>query len=266
MIKEGFKEGGERGDLFRGTAYYYSRYRHPYPKTVIDALVTQLGLDGHGRLLDVGCGTGQAFLPLAPYFEGVLAIDADPDMVSLARNGAKLAGVSNVTVIPLRAEEISPALGTFRIALFAASFHWMDRVAVANKVRGILNPGGRLVVVAPGGIHSGTSHWEGVVRKVLEEHLGTERRAGGGSYRGGPRHQEALIQSDFASVETVDVVVKECWAIDDVIGYLYSTSYASKAILGTRQPSFEAELRRSLADEPTPLYKDNVVTIIIAHP
>jgi hypothetical protein len=42
--------------LFAGTAYYYARYRGPYPTALIADIVTHFGLDGAGRLLDLGCG------------------------------------------------------------------------------------------------------------------------------------------------------------------------------------------------------------------
>jgi len=49
--------------LFQGAAAYYSRFRPEYPAASLDWIVSEFGLCGMGRLLDVGCGTGQASVP-----------------------------------------------------------------------------------------------------------------------------------------------------------------------------------------------------------
>lgn len=46
-------------DLYRGTAWYYDRYRLPYPEAMLADLVRRAGVSGQGRLLDLACGTGQ---------------------------------------------------------------------------------------------------------------------------------------------------------------------------------------------------------------
>ncbi len=50
---------------FQGSATYYERGRLPYAPGFAETLATVLGLDGRGRLLDVGCGPGIVLLALA---------------------------------------------------------------------------------------------------------------------------------------------------------------------------------------------------------
>jgi hypothetical protein len=52
----------------------------------------------------------------------------------------------------LRAEDLPADLGTFRVVTFAQSFHRMDRLLVARRVRDMLSPGGGL------GPRSATTH------------------------------------------------------------------------------------------------------------
>jgi hypothetical protein len=122
----------------------------------------------------------------------------------------------------------------------------MDRQCVGNLVYDRLDPGGHLVVLSPGGIHSGTTDWETEIRVVLEEWLGPERRAGQGVYRAGERHGDALRKTRFREVEETDIYVQEQWSIDQIVGYLFSTSYASQAVLGNKAESFERSVRERL--------------------
>ena len=51
-------------DLFASTAEYYARYRPGYPAAVFGRIRAAFGLDGIGRLLDLGCGAGELARPL----------------------------------------------------------------------------------------------------------------------------------------------------------------------------------------------------------
>src|SRR5690242_1766877 len=52
--------------LYAGAARYYPAGRMPYPGALALAIQAELGLDGTGKLLDVGCGPGSLTLLLAP--------------------------------------------------------------------------------------------------------------------------------------------------------------------------------------------------------
>ncbi|WP_158265340.1 class I SAM-dependent methyltransferase [Blastopirellula marina] len=245
-LRQGFKVGGAESDLFQGTADYYRRYRRPYPPEVLAYLVDTFKLDGQGRLLDVGCGTGQVFQGLASRFDEVVAIDADAEMVAAARQTVVEQKLEHVHVRQMLGESVTEELGSFRVATFGASFHWMDRLNVANLVYDRLEKGGGLVVLLYTGIHEEKTAWEAVVCRVLEKWLGQQRRAGGGVYKEGERHEAILARSRFGQAEVHDICVEEDWSIDEIVGFLYSTSYASKGVLGAKCEAFEADLRARL--------------------
>ena len=65
-------------DLFVSTAGDYGRYRPGYPPAVFERLRAAFSLDGTGRLLDLGCGTGALAQPLHADFKDVVAVDSSP--------------------------------------------------------------------------------------------------------------------------------------------------------------------------------------------
>lgn len=257
---------GASGDLFLGTADYYRRYRPRYPAETFEWIVRTFKLDGTGQLLDGGCGTGEVFVPLSAWFEHVLAVDIDPDMIRLARLATEEAKLGNVELLCTSVDEALERCASLRLATFGASFHWMDRVALGNRLYEKLEPGGGLVLVAPSSIWRGDEAWKTIVRDTIQHWLGAERRAGSGTYTPGPRHEECLAQTPFPTIEIYEINHLHSWTPDSLLGYLYSTSFASGAVLGDKKGAFEADLRKRLAEvHPDGVLPDEIeVTIISA--
>ena len=244
--------------LYGGSAPYYARGRLPYPPELAEALRDELELDGTGRLLDVGCGPGSLAILLAPLFAEVVGIDADAGMVAEAECEAERAGVRNATWLRLRAEELPAGLGTFRVAAFAQSFHWMDRERVAAAVYELLEPGGALVHV-----HA-TTH-QGVpgddelphprpprdeIAKLVEAYLGPVRRAGRRTVpRGLPSGEDEIVRAaGFRDERLLDVGGGRVFerSEDDVVASVFSLSSAAPHLFGDRLDEFEADLRALL--------------------
>jgi SAM-dependent methyltransferase len=246
--------------LYAGSAPYYTRGRLPYPPEVADALGEELSLDGSGRMLDVGCGPGSLALLLAPLFDQVVGIDADAGMVAEAAREADRQGIRNVAWLHLRAEELPAGLGTFRVATFAQSFHWMDRPRVAAAVFRMLEPRGALVHV-----HA-TTH-QGVpgddelpaprppreeIAKLVEAYLGPVRRAGRRTVPEGlPSGEEEILRAaGFRHERLLDVGGGRVFerSEDDVVASVFSLSSAAPHLFGDRLGDFERDLRALLRD------------------
>ena len=76
-------------DLYSGAARYYTQGRMAYPPELAERLTELLGLDGTGRLLDVGCGPGSLTLLLADRFASAVGVDADAGMLAEAERLAQ---------------------------------------------------------------------------------------------------------------------------------------------------------------------------------
>src|SRR5437870_1949472 len=95
---------------YEGAAWYYSRFRIPYPPVLVAILRENFGLDGTGRLLDLGCGPGSVAIKLAHLFDQIVAVDPEPDMLAEGKAEAGRAGVSNIEWVRASSEDLSPQL------------------------------------------------------------------------------------------------------------------------------------------------------------
>jgi SAM-dependent methyltransferase len=235
--------------LFKGSAAYYAFGRLPYPPGVDTALAAALSLDGHGRLLDVGCGPGTVTLLLAHLFSEAVGLDADADMLGEASHRAAELRITNVRWVHALAEDLPLDLGTFRVATFASSFHWMDRDVVAARIREMLDPDGAFVQIS--GDNSRLPESD-AIRTLVQRYLGSERRAGQGILRFGTAGGEAAVLSRAGFGEPDIVTVPGGQQVrrsaDEVVAAVLSTSWSAPHLFGDRLADFERDLRALLGD------------------
>lgn len=252
-------------DLFAGTAWYYARYRPGYPAELIDWLVEQVGLDGTGRLLDLGCGTGQIILPLAPHVAVAIGIDPDVDMLAEAAAAATRIGIENVEWVAGRSDDLpamAERLAPLRLVVMGRSFHWMDGDQTLRDLDALVEPGGAVLLTGDGcGVWNGDRDWQVAVRETIRDWLGAERRAGSGTYQIEHDPWEIMLaRSPFSSFEERHFPIRQEWTIETIAGFLSSTSFASPLLLGDRRAPFEDDLRRRLlALDPSGVFVEDVV-------
>lgn len=256
-------------DLFASTAEYYARYRPGYPAAVFARLRAAFGLDGTGRLLDLGCGTGELARPLHADFAEVVGVDRSPEMVAEARRQSGRAGLANIRLLCMPAEDISDQLGRFRLVTLGNSFHWMRRDVVLDKAYDLLeHRGGVAVLGNPGGIWAGEDPWERVVREVVVRWLGPRRRTRAGLFAATEGAERvALARSRFVDSAAYEHRWERPVDVDTILGELYSTSFANKTLLGEQAAAFAADVRRALlALEPSGRFVQHLRTeCIFAH-
>ncbi len=242
---------GDRSNLFAGAAWYYARYRPGYPESFFRHVIARFALDRTARLLDLGCGTGQLALPLSPHVAEVVGIDPDPEMLAEAAAQAATMGIDNVRWVQggdRDLDRLASDLGIFRAVTMGRSFHWMDRAATLRSLDRMIDWGGGVVLAGEDErIWNVSGVWQEAVRGAIQRWLGATRRAGSGMYAvPEDPFEEALARSAFARVERYATMYQRTVTVNALIGYLYSTSYCSPALLGDNRAAFEADLRQTL--------------------
>ena len=118
------------------------------PAQAVEDALLGLAVEGGGRLLDIGTGTGRVLELLAPHYRAALGIDASKAMLALARTRLAKPGLSHCAVRLADMYRLPLADGSFDTAVLQMVLHYAEDPAgaVAETAR-VLAPGGRLIVV-----------------------------------------------------------------------------------------------------------------------
>jgi SAM-dependent methyltransferase len=261
--------GGSSG-LFAGTAWHYARYRPGYPQAFFDDLVRQFRLDGTGRLLDLGCGTGQLTLPLAQHVAEVVGMDPEPEMLGEAAGQAEANNVTNVTWVRGGSTDLPRDLGRFRLVTMGRSFHWMDRERVLAVLDDMVDDVGGIVLANDSCLVRPSTPWQRAIEEVQPHFLPPDvvppdplpsRMNAAADHRS---HEEILACSPFRHVHRRIYESARPWTVEQVIGYLYSTSLPLRRLLGNRRSAFEQAITDALlAIEPNGRFTEPVTLEVL---
>lgn len=116
-----------RANAFAGTARDYAKYRPPYPKKLIDALLNRVEVTGRNRILDLACGPGRLAIPLTHFFREVWAIDLEPEMIEVGEEKAREGGINNIKWMVGRAEDLEAEKDSFDLITIGEAFHRLDQ-------------------------------------------------------------------------------------------------------------------------------------------
>jgi ubiquinone/menaquinone biosynthesis C-methylase UbiE len=247
---------------YEGAAGYYSRYRPPYPAGLVTVLRDAFGLDGKGRLLDLGCGPGSVGIPIAHMFERVVAMDPEPDMLEEGGAVASRSGVQNIEWVRGSSEDLSPTLGTFRLVTMGESFHWMDQRRTLEALYDLVDADGGVAVLGRGvplPLPPMTA-WRAAVCRVVRQYIG-EIPLPWDHVPPPPEelHEAYLRRSRFVGQFEHSELFEVEWTVESIIGNLYSMSFCSRKALGERTEAFERDLRSAiLAVEPAGICRGEV--------
>lgn len=129
-----------RRALYDQAAIRYDRARPTYPEALFDDILSFAQLDNNARILEVGCGSGQATLSLARRGRQIDCIELSERLATLARG--KLARFPHVRITCGDYDEMPLPAAAYDLLVAATAFHWLDAATRFHKARRALKPGG----------------------------------------------------------------------------------------------------------------------------
>jgi SAM-dependent methyltransferase len=124
---------------FEEQAELYDQVRPGYPEALIDDVIALSAIPPGGRILEIGCGPGNATLPFARRGHPILAVELGEKLSALARRN--LADFPQVEIVTAAFEDWPVQDSAFDLALSADAFHWIVPEIGYPKVRRALKPG-----------------------------------------------------------------------------------------------------------------------------
>jgi SAM-dependent methyltransferase len=139
------EDPGRLRSTFDGVASLYDEVRPGYPERLFDDLASLSGTGPGSRALEIGCGTGQATLPLARRGYRLLGVEIGANLAAVART--KLAEHPHARVLACSFEEWPLEEGAFDLVVSATAFHWVDPRVRYRKSAQALRPDGSLALI-----------------------------------------------------------------------------------------------------------------------
>ena len=178
---------------FDEAASLYDEVRPGYPEDLFDDIVSLSGIPAGGRILEIGCGTGQATVPFARRGYHILCIELGENMAAVARRNLK--GYPQAAVRTGAFEESSLEDGAFDLAISATAFHWLDPAVAYPKAATALRVGGSLALFWNVHVHSHASEGffeaaQRIYEREAPEIVGPE------DHKGLPRPHEVLDRTE----------------------------------------------------------------------
>jgi len=248
----------KKDDKFAATAEFY-HHRPVYSPEAVAWLVDQLHLDGRGRMLDVGCGTGHVCFAFPGKFARIVGIDPSPQMLAKAEVIARERRLRGYSFRQLRAEDLPADLGTFRLITFGNSFHRTERGRVAEIIYDMIEPDGGLGLLFTSVPWRGDTAWKAALRERVKVWAGTDL---GGAL--GEPSQNVIRSSRFGDWVECNFREDHVWSAADLVGFLQSTSFCSPLVLGARRLDFERDMTAHLlAVQPNDNFRETLETVVV---
>lgn len=222
-------------DHFSDASAAYRDSRPGYPPGLFEWLASVA--PSRARAWDCACGTGQASVPLADFFERVDATDASAAQIAAAIPHKRV----NYRVAT--AEESGFEARAFDLVTVAQAAHWLDHERFAREVRRVLKPDALLAYVTYG-IHHVTQEIDSVVMRYYTEIIGPywppERHHVDEHYQNLPFPFERLVTPAF------EIVLE--WDLEQLLAYLGTWS-ATKEYVKRNGEDPRALIANALRDE-----------------
>lgn len=131
------------GRIFNDVAKIYDDIRPAYPNQLIEDVIDFSSISKESRILEVGCGTGQATCSFARRGYAIVGLEPGVSLAALARQNCKN---YRVTITEVSFEEYKCDAASFDLMISGQAFHWIDPVFGCSKAGQLLKTLGSIAL------------------------------------------------------------------------------------------------------------------------
>jgi SAM-dependent methyltransferase len=133
---------------FDGVAETYDRARPGYSEQLFEDVIALSGMPQEGRILEVGCGSGQATLPFARRGYAMLCVELGADLAALARENCR--PYPQVEILHTSFEDWPLERDAFDLLISAQAWHWIPpQIGYAKAAAALKDTGSLLAPIRP---------------------------------------------------------------------------------------------------------------------
>ncbi|XP_055926103.1 putative methyltransferase DDB_G0268948 isoform X1 [Argiope bruennichi] len=233
----------------------YSRYRPEPPQELLDIIIRYLSEKfpkPFDLAVDVGCGTGQSTIVLAPYFNSVIGCDISKSQLKEAAYYRKARNI-NYSISP--AENLPVADLSTQLLTAGTCLHWLDAQVFFKEADRVLAPDGVLAIYSSNSNYPVSEDEEKnyQLKCLTDKLLSKDLAPYMSSKLQQVRDRFSNIEFPFDEVTRVQDISQTYWGrAADAIGYIQSTS--------SFQTFCAADSRR--ADKLVQEYQNSIMDIL----
>jgi SAM-dependent methyltransferase len=243
---------------FRTAAQHYLAGRPPYSPRLIRHVMRLTGLERDHRVLDLGCGPGMLAGAFAPNVGEVVAMDPEPEMLSIAE--AEFGGAGRIRFVRGSSFDLSPALGRFRLVTMGRSFQWMDRVETLRRLDGMIEPEGAVALFNSQHRDVPGTPWIAPYRALVSSYAADDPTHVKHRAIDWVGHEAILLGSAFGVLDEIAVIDRRPVSVAQLVQRALSRSSTTSERLGAAAPRLAAEIETLLL----PMSVDGMLTEVIA--
>jgi SAM-dependent methyltransferase len=235
---------------FDRAAEDYQRTRPVCPPQLFDDLIDLAELKAGDRVIEIGCGTGQATVPLSERGLAVTAVELGAELAAIARR--RLAGFAAAEVVTCSFEDWQPLVAPVDAVVAINSLHWIDPQLRYAKPHELLRRRG---VMAVAGCHwarpaDAEPFWTDVQEDYLA--MGFEGRPPPPPEQIGLEHFPPEAGGLFEEVASLRYPFQVRYSAEDYLANL-ATQSGTYALGEARSAEFLSRVRRRLESARWPL-------------
>jgi len=238
-------------EIFDSVADKYQQARPEYPAELFDTLLETAGIDADSAVLEIGCATGKATLPLARRGLHITGVEIGAELAAAARRN--LAAFPDVQIVHSAFETWRPpGPGRFDLVLAATAWHWLDPATRYPLAWNQLRFGGHLAFWSAQHVFPiGGDPFFTDIQDVYDA-LGEGRNVGERQRRPGelPESVAEIVNTGlFENVMVRHFDWEVTYTAEQYLGLL-DTFSSHIAMAAAHRDRLYSEIRRRLADRP----------------